>query len=268
MTEIVQDYKPTTLDTGFANAIAVHKDVHIKSLEQLQANRNRFRGVFKTASIAAYALYISNRKEVAPENVKYQSFINADAMHCKTYFNLLDINNVAGHGDDLAYLELPSTAAYKALKNIVNHELSQRDLAFFIEDWNNQLTGLVGDEKQNIATTVSAIRNVNIKRETNSDHKTGNFSQTTSVLDRIEAASEYNLPDFILFRFVPYPEFPEITVKLRLSLLTEESKPCFTLRWIGQEIQQEQLAEDFKNILNDRLGDVVQLNIGSFGLGD
>lgn len=266
MTAIVQDYKPTTLETGFTNAIALHNDVNVTSLEYLQANRDRFRGVLITNSIASLTSYVASRKEQANTDDLFHGFIDANGMDCTVYFDLLNKINVAGHGDDKAYLKLKHTAAFRELERINGENISQKTASEFIEDWRDYITAYSNDEQINTLQAINSIRNVTIDYKSKQEHSVGDMSQSRSTLDAVEASSSYKLPSHIVFSFVPYPEFPVVNVTLRLSIKTGGDKPILVFRWVGEEVQKEQFVETFKEILTKELKGNASVLIGDFKL--
>lgn len=266
MTSIVQDYKPTTLETGFTNAIAIHDNVNVKSLEYLQANRDRFRGVLITNSIASLAGYVASRKEQANADDLFHGFIDAENMDCMVYFNLLSKANIAGHGDDKAYLKLKPTAAYKELQRLNGENISQKTASEFIEDWREHITAYSNDEQINTLQAINSIRNVTIDYKSKQEHSIGDMSQSRSTLDAVEASSSYKLPTHIVFSFVPYPEFPVVNITLRLSIKTGSDKPILVFRWVGEEVQKEQFVEIFKEILTKEIKGNASVLVGDFKL--
>lgn len=272
MTEIIQDYKPTTLETGLTNAITLHKDANIHSLEYLQANRDRFRGSFSTDSLTSFVDYVKAKKSSCDKTAIFYGFINADSMVCKVIHNLLNANNIAGHGDDRSILELNKTAAFRAVCSYSNTALSQDKLADFIEDWRDNIVACAdkeGNSTVSVSKAIDAIKNISIKTNIDSDHSTDNFEQSKSSLAKIRAESkgEIPLPAYLEFNCNPYADLPEIKVKLVLYVRTNGDKPMITLRWAGEEKQLEEITESFKTKLIEHLKDDVQLSIGTFELG-
>lgn len=266
MTEITQDYTPTTLSTGFTNAIAIHNNVNVQSLEYLQENRDRFRGILVTNSIVSLKSYVASRKEQANPDDLFHGFIDAENMDCMVYFNLLSKTNVAGHGDDKGYLKLKPTAAYKELQKLNGDNVSQKTASEFIEDWRDYITAYSNDEQINTLQAINSIRNVTIDYKSKQEHSVGDMSQSRSTLDAVEASSSYKLPSHIVFSFVPYPEFPVVNVTLRLSIKTGGDKPILVFRWVGEEVQKEQFVETFKEILTKELKGNASVLIGDFKL--
>ncbi|MCY1557308.1 hypothetical protein D9M68_941520 [compost metagenome] len=87
-------------------------------------------------------------------------------------------------------------------------------------------------------------------------------------MDRIEAESQDRLPDALHFAVVPYEGLIERSFTLRLSILTGGDKPALKLRWVGEELQREEIAQEFKVALSTNIGEAATLYLGSFNPGN
>ncbi|WP_312146273.1 DUF2303 family protein, partial [Stutzerimonas kunmingensis] len=56
-------------------------------------------------------------------------------------------------------------------------------------------------------------------------------------------------------------------IKLRLSVITGRDEPLLKLRWVGEEAQREAFAQEFKDVLEQEVGGLVPLTIGTFSVG-
>ncbi len=233
----------------------------VVNLEAFQPGRSRFRGALDTASLADFCTYVLDRKVSGA-----QGFVDQDAMSCRVIFNLGDLEH-PGHADDTASLKLKPTAAYKALTAIAGSALSQKDLAEWMEDWSQFLTATAGEDSMGIVQAIAAIRNITIKAASERNHQEGNFNASRSAMDRIEAESQDKLPDALHFSLVPYEGLGQRVFTLRLSILTTGDKPVLKPRWVGEEIQREEIAQEFKRVLSDKLGEAATLYLGSFNAG-
>jgi len=72
------------------------------------------------------------------------------------------------------------------------------------------------------------------------------------------------LPGFFHFTCQPYDALEEITIRLRLSVLTGEDEPQFRLRWVNAELQKDQIVDNFLEVLTDQLQDTLPITIGRF----
>jgi len=83
-------------------------------------------------------------------------------------------------------------------------------------------------------------------------------------MEEIEAASAEARLDSLHFRFVPYEGLGERVFTLKLSILTSGDKPTLKLRWVGQEQQVEEIAQEFKSVLAQEVGGAASLTLGTF----
>lgn len=60
-----------------------------------------------------------------------------------------------------------------------------------------------------------------------------------------------------------FPHFHQV-ITLRLSVITSGSKPVLKLRWVGEEVQREYIAQEFKAVLQRNIGDAAVLSLGAF----
>lgn len=258
-TAIAANGKALATDTP---AILMPRDYSIQSLEHLEANRARYRGIFSTESIQDYCEYVLAYSEKNDP----QAFVDADSMRCETFFNL---GNEAepGHGDFRAQLTLKKTAAYQAVLNIIDRPLSQRELAEWLEDWNREVA-VTDATGTHITTAVAAqkIRNITIKASAERTSSESNFSAGKSSMDSIEAAHEDQQPAELLMRAKPYEGLQEQRFLLRLSIITGD-KPMLKLRWVQRESQEEAIAQDFKSTLKKEIGGVAKFSLGQFNPG-
>lgn len=246
------------LDTDTPTA-ALPDGVTIHNLEKYQALRARFRGTMSTNSLADFANYVVSRNGPAAKG-----FVNQDAMTCEVFFNLGD-EAAPGHADDTATLILNPTAAYKALQQLAGKKLSQKDLAEWMEDWHQDLTAIdQADNKLSIVQAIAAVRNITIKASAERTTVEGNFSANRSAMDAIEAASQDTLPAKLLFNITPYEGLGQRVFTLALSVLTGEEKPVLKPRWVGEELQREEIAKEFKAVLAKEVGGSATLLLGSF----
>ena len=235
------------------------------NLEQYQAGRDRFRGVLSTHSLKDFSTYVS--RHIGGEgDDKAAAFVDQDAMSATVIFNLGNPDD-AGHGDDRATLTLKPTAAYKALNEVVGRSLSQQQLAEFLEDWAPYIIASAGDTQLNTVVAINAIRRMTIKATQEVNSEVGDLNNRRSAMEEIEAKSLDTLPTTFVFSTKPYEPLAVAAVTLRLSVITGEKTPILKLRWVGQEAQLEEFAEEFKQALGAEVGGFVDLTIGTYTQG-
>lgn len=231
----------------------------VVDLEKFQGGRSRFRGTFATHSLADFSAYVVERAAAGA-----RGFINQDEMSCVLLFNLGTVDE-PGHADDRAILRLKATAGYTAAQGIGGRGISQKDLSDWIEDWHQYLTPI--DEAGNaipVAKAIAAVRTITIKATSESETTVGDTSASRSAMDQIEARSKETLPVALQFHTIPFEGLTEQQITLRLSVITSGSQPVLKLRWVGEEVQREDIAQEFKAVLQRNIGDAAVLSLGAF----
>lgn len=73
------------------------------------------------------------------------------------------------------------------------------------------------------------------------------------------------LPALITFRCVPYDGLKEYVFNVRVSVITSNSQPTFSLRIINHEKQCNEMIEEFMSMITDKLsGSKIKTYIGDF----
>ena len=115
-----------------------------------------------------------------------------------------------------------------------------------------------------VARAIAAVRTITVKATSESETTVGDTSASRSAMDQIEARSKETLPAALLFSTIPYEGLTEQRINLRISVLTSGAQPALKLRWVGEEVQREDIAQEFKTVLQDKIGDSVSLSLGAF----
>lgn len=239
----------------------------IVSLEDYNKHRDNFRGEFTTESVDSFIDYNKGQKGDSPA-----CFINAEGMKAKTIFDLGTKENPL-HCKHSASLALSKTSNYKALLNVTDH-IDQKTLSDFIEDWSDNITCFAeakGDEAQELIANklaVQAVRKVKIESSQDVENTVGDFKGETSVFQRAEAkAGEFGkkLPALIVFKCAPYNGLKEYTFNVRISVITSNSTPVFSLRIVNHEKQCDEMVNEFMTIITEKLsGTDIKTYIGNF----
>lgn len=239
--------------------IVLPEGCQVVTLEKWQAGRSRFRGIYSTHSLADFSAYVADRAIATAKG-----FIDQDEMTCTLLFNLGTDEN-PGHADDRAVLKLKASAGYKAAQSIGGRAMTQKDLSDWIEDWNQYLTP-VDDEGKAIpvAKAIAAVRTITIKATSESETTVGDTSASRSAMDQIEARSKETLPVCLDFKVIPFEGLGELVIRLRVSVITGGAQPALKLRWIGEEAQREAIAQEFKAVLDGKVGTAAKLSLGTF----
>ncbi|WIF73658.1 DUF2303 family protein [Proteus vulgaris] len=249
------------IEKSLCPAIVLPNDFKVSSLENLQEGRFRFRGEMKTTSISDFVKY--SIKNAVEEGVS--CFIDANEMSAETIFNIGTIGE-PGHADNTALVKLKQTAPFSALLKIDGVKYRQKELAEWLEDWRDYLMafdaeGNVLDIKQ----AISAVRRITIESTRSAEHEDHDFSAKRSVLENVEARSKDVMPTAFQFTCTPYDELKERSIKLRYSVLTGGDVPTLVLRIVQLENLEEQIAQEFRNLLCDEFDESdIETFIGKF----
>lgn len=233
----------------------------IESLERFSLERFRFRGAMTTTSIEDFARY---SKGYASPTEPARCFIDADNMTARSVFNIGTLDN-PGHADNIAAITLKKTAPFRALLAINGDRLSQKQIAEWLEDWKDYLLAFDADgNAMQITQAAQAVRRVTIQQATQADHEDGDFSGKKSLMQSIEASSKEVMPVAFQFKCVPYEGLGERAFSLRNSLL-KSGEPCFVLRIVQLEAQEEAIANEFRDLLISKFdAESVETFIGNF----
>lgn len=220
-------------------------------LEKYLPNRRRFRGLFITADIEDFNAYALNKNADA-------IFINneSERMSAVAYFDLGDAS-YPGHAEHSAALSCDPLPAYKAALKINGDRLKQTQLAEFIEDWMPHLTVLCNDEVQNPLQAIQAVRNIKITASAAASHSEHHFGAARSAMEEVEAKSTvHQLPTHIKFNLIPHTGFDPIDVMFRVSVITDAENPRLVLRWMQQDLQQEGIGDNLKQLITEAIGEM------------
>ncbi|TKI02120.1 YfdQ family protein [Martelella alba] len=252
---------PGSLSQADCPVAAVPDGIKIQNLESLKDGRYRFRGKLKTASIPDYVRYC---KEYATSD-GVRCFIDADEMSAVTVFNLGTLE-VPGHADNTAALKLKKTAPFAALLEIDGRKTVQKELAEWLEDWNEYLLAFSGDgEVMDIKKAVVGVRQITIESVSSQDHEEQDFSGKRSLMQSVEAKSKAVMPAAFEFQCVPFEGLNERRIKLRYSILTGGDVPVLVLRIVQLEAVLEQIAGEFRDLLVAQFNETdVETFIGEF----
>ncbi|HDM8093343.1 TPA: YfdQ family protein [Yersinia enterocolitica] len=248
------------LSSTACDTIALPAGVSVKSLEQFNLERYRFRGAMETSSIDEYVKYSSG---YAGDGVR--CFIDADEMRAETIFNIGTLEN-PGHADNTASLSLKKTAPFRELLNIDGRKQTQKELAEWLEDYREFLLAFDADGVVlDIKKAVGAVRRITIEQTSSADHEDQDFSAKRSVMESVEAKSKDVMPAAFEFKCIPYEGLGERRFKLRYSILTGGNVPVLVLRIVQLEAEEEKIAVEFLELLTNKFKGVeVETFIGKF----
>lgn len=237
------------------------KEVSVESLERFGMQRFRFRGVMETTSIDDFVRYSTG---YANADDPARCFIDADNMLARSIFNIGTLDN-PGHADNVSTIKLKKTAPFRAVLGINGQQLSQKQIAEWLEDWSDYLTAFDADgHTMQISQAAQAVRRITIQQATQADHEDGDFSGKKSLMQSIEASSKEVMPVAFEFKCVSYEGLEERRFSLRNCLLKSDV-PCFVMRIVQLEAQEEAIANEFRDLLIGKFDDKpVETFIGNF----
>lgn len=143
--------------------------------------------------------------------------------------------------------------------------MSQKDMSDWIEDWHSTLSA-VGQDNQDMSLVkaIAAVRTISVKAISESDHTVSETRASRSAMDAIEATSKETLPTWLIFTVVPFEGLSVREIILRISVITSGAQPALKLRWVGEDVQREEIAQEFKSVLDAQIGEAAKLALGSF----
>lgn len=254
---------------------ALPEDFKLHDLEQYQPTRRRMAGTYTTRNIAPFAIYIIQHADAGAT-----VFVDADEMAATAVLDL-GTSDFPGHAVHRAKLTPKRTAAYAALRKIVDYSKSQREIAEFFEDWNgiaglqffaeDTPDGTLGEEIP-LRRAIGALRNVDIKVETGMESNSQQLSASLSAFESVKASSKHTLPALIHYTTKPYADLQERVFVLRLSVTASEKGPVLTLRIKNIERHEEEMAEELGDLVLQAIeskteDDPVPVLLGTYSKG-
>lgn len=235
-------------------------------LEQYQMGRSRVRGQSHSSDIDSFNNYVINSlTNYEPEEVLI--FVDDAAMSAIAILNFKVEGHEQGHLDHKAILNAKKTVIFDTLhRRHMLGRMTQKMFAEFLEDWGHFV--IARDSEGNVianSRAVSAIRNMRIDESAQTDSHAGNYRESRSRLESVEARSIYGaLPAYFTVKDECYQGFTERNLKLRLSIGQNEGKPEFKLEIVSLQILEDELAKEFAAIIDEDFEGACDVLIGSF----
>jgi uncharacterized protein YfdQ (DUF2303 family) len=231
--------------------VTLPENMNLTSLERYMENASRYRLGYQTTSIADFVEYNALHDQKGAT-----CFVDADSMSAKSIFDLGTVDQ-PGHQVNTAKLRLKKTSAFSAICNANGQRMGQKQAGEFIEDWADNLIAFT--KEGDIMTQVQAARalqdlTIEAAREVNS--RVDDFGESMSAMERIEAKNQALIPAEIQFTCDPYNGLGERKFKLRVGILTGEDKPKVVFRILRLDALEEEIAEEFKDLLVDSSTDL------------
>lgn len=228
-------------------------------MEKYMPNAAWYRQGYSTEMLLEYIAYLKN---YAQEGTV--CFVDSDRMTAKA---VIDMGTVAEplHKQHTASLNLERMVAFAAVMSFCGERQSQREAAEFVEDWADHITiySNLGDEMSAQAASAS-FRNMTIDAARSVETSVGDFSESMTAMEKIEARNKESLPAEIVFNCTPYQDFVERSISIKVRILTSSSDPAFMFRIVRQESLLDEIACEFKDRLKDAFaGESIETFIGN-----
>lgn len=221
--------------------VALPNDFQVHDLEKFMPARRRMRGKMHTTSLQSFADYVLARADLGAT-----VFVNPTEMKAAAVLNMGNAEK-PGHCDHIAVLAFQATAAYVAMRNLVNFgDITQRKLAEFMEDHYDSLQCLDVDGNYMITKhAIAAVRNITIEALAKADASEGQLSAERSSFESVKASSKAGaMPVWIEFLCVPYMDLSLRTFRMRLGIVAGDKAPRITLAIQNAEQHTEQMGQE------------------------
>ena len=241
----------------------VNPNAKILDLEQFEQGRHRKRGTFATQDFGSFGAYIEGNASFEHTSV----FINKDQMQAVAILNFDADGFEQGHLDHKAVLTAEPTVMFRKLLSM--HDMGrckQKLFAEFLEDWGHKVIArdADGNEIEN-AKAINAVRNMRIDESAQTDSHAGNYRETRSRLESVEAKSiDGALPAYFTVHDECYQGIAPRPLDLRLGISNDDGQPVFKLEIKALQSVRDELAKEFADIIETGLEDQVAVVIGQF----
>lgn len=225
----------------------------VVELDHLSDSPNHFKDHRYFSDLDEWSRYLADNIDQDDGAGDAVCFINADNMQSKA---TLDRGTPAipGHCYHQASLTLKPTPEYAALDEINGGGNDQQKLAEWVEDWAHCITGVDTEGKPMDAKQIAhSFRKVTVKATATSENEAGDFNQSRSVLEKIEASNQERQTAYVEMNFKPFDDLIFYNFTLRVSITGKGGEPRITLRCVGLEMIKREMAQEFKALVNMRL---------------
>lgn len=237
----------------------------LQSTEKFNAQRDRYRGRYATASINSFVAYIGYRNPEG-KDTDLQTYISTECgLSARAFLNLGNVID-PGHGDDTATVTLEKKAEFQTVQGLNGKRQRQQDLIDFIDDWSDFLEAYNESGQIELDKAIRALRKVKITKGSELDSQVRDFGHQVSAMEKLEATGvDENLPHYFELHTECFHGLNPRPVKLALRIsANNDDAPGFVLRIVGEEALTEALAQEFKDILTTELAGQGQIFQGEF----
>jgi len=174
-------------------------------------------------------------------------------------------------GEHRAHLDMKRTPEYLALLQVVERHQPQRGLIEFLEDWRDLISPYARaleeggqDEFLSVGQAITSVRRIEVKGTESQTTEDEDFRKIRSAMETVEARSRKGqLPAGFTFTCKPYPELQQRNIDVRISMLTTQNTPHFSLRIVGQGALDEAVAEEVELDITSRLNQKARVFVGA-----
>lgn len=220
--------------------------MRVESLEEHMPNASSYRMSYSTTSIDDFTRYNQEHDQEGSA-----CFVDSEQMCAKSIYDL-GTKEEPLHKRHKACLQLKQTAAYKALLAVNGQPLSQKKAGEFLEDWSENIKCLAKtDEEMTAIQAAVSLQDLTIEAARNINSKVDDFGASMSTMDKIEAQHQERIPAKVMFTCDPYHGLGKREFVMRVSILTGHDKPQVVFRILRLEANEEDMAEEFKGIIED-----------------
>lgn len=250
-----EDPLPVAIPGNFALA-----DVE-KMVAPYRATRRRLSGCLKTPNEAHFIAYCRANKQPGA-----MVSVDAQDMSAEALLNF-GTTEAPGHADNRAKLVYHQTASFQSLLRVNKRDLSQRELAEWMEDNTGELECFA--ETGAIATghAIAAVRNIDIDAIAKVESSVEQLSESRTAFENVKASSKSPLPVRIYLTCEPYIGLPPRTFVCRVSIATGEKAPRLRLSIINLEQHQQEMAQEAVDQITEALGNDMPVYIGCYAKG-
>lgn len=211
------------------NIVYLNDDVSIHDLEKFQSQKRRMKGQFATTSFLALAQFAQSTISSSLNNENPSCFIGNNG-NAKLIFNYGDMSNPL-HQDLGASIQLNTTPVFDAIRKLKDSRLTQRELAEFIEDFNDYVTAIDASGNEiNLNVAIGSIRNMTIESNKSVNQESSDFRDTSSAFASVEAKFKDATPAYLKFDIPAFNEIENRTFIFRISVMTSDDKIKLGLR--------------------------------------
>lgn len=251
-----------TLEDGSVPIVSLPDNYKIHSLNSYMPLKARFTGTFSTSRFACFVSYHKSKTidDAAPV------FVDPKKMAATAIYDMGN-TDYPGHCEHQALLVLERTAEFAAYRKLVERgDVSQRELADWIEDWRDCLSTVDEDGASlSISALIVTVRNITVEAMAKRDSEEGSFSSKKTTLESVEARSAVGkLPKQINFLCIPYNGLPVQSFRFRISIRPTVDKTNFGVHRIQGEVEDEATANNFCDLITKELGSNATVYHGTF----